>query len=395
MRLLHELRRELLGFLTGQLHGVCVLRGARDHLPFVYRLLQEIEGTSADVFLSFPHRFASAEAHAALLVDRIEASGQAARGVGWSAPTSCRDPRRPVAERVKDALACARELLPRGRDTPRLIVVLCPFEAANADEYAALVRALSGPCDTSPPWFRRMRILVHSLAGESHPLPRFVRALPFDLSPEAMAASARAEAEDAALSPERRAQAQLQAAMLDIGHRRHDAARRRLDALYEQALALKNPVLTALVLSGLGDIDRIERRDDQAIGWYERALVPASAAGVPLVLLMITRHLADLYFAAGRDADAETFFDGAQQLAMAVPEPETQATALIGRGQAQQRRGAPATVWAASFVAAAEVARDNDRAELLAQLRPRLRAGRPGASAELRRTIDALLGGAA
>jgi hypothetical protein len=31
MRLLHELRRELLGFLTGQLHGVCVLRGARDH----------------------------------------------------------------------------------------------------------------------------------------------------------------------------------------------------------------------------------------------------------------------------------------------------------------------------------------------------------------------------
>ena len=221
-----------------------------------------------------------------------------------------------------------------------------------------------------------------------------MRALPYDLSSEALARSAATQAEDPSVPRPQRAQALLQAAMLDVGHRRFEPAQRRLDALYDEAQALESPVLAALALSGLGDIERIEKRGAAAIEWYERALVPASDAGAPIVLLMITRHLADLYFAGGRVADAEVFFDGAQQLARMIPEPETQATSLLGRGLAQQRRGAAPEVWAASFLAAAEVARDNDRDQLVAELRPHLQASRcHGLPAALRRSIDTVLGG--
>lgn len=397
MRVLRALRDELASFLAGQEHGACVLRGAPEHLPFVYRLLQELEDASTDVFLGFPHRFDSAEAYAELVAGRIEASGREARGAArGSLPERCRDRRRAVAERLKEVLGCARELLPRGADRPRLVVVLCPLEVADTAEYAALIRAMIEPGSASPPWFRQMRLLVHTPADEARPLPRFVRALKVDLSAEAMAESAASEAEDPSLSRSERAEALLRAAMLDVGPRRFERAKQRLDALYGEAQALQSSVLAALALSGLGDVERLEGRRDAAIGWYERALVPASEAGAPLVLLMITRHLAELYAAGGRLADAEVFFDGAQRLAGVIPEPETQATSLIGRGLAQQRLGAPPATWAASFLAAAEVARDNARAELLATLRPRLEASRSHKlPTELRRSIDELLGGGA
>ena len=368
-----------------------MLRGAREYLPFVYKILQEFEATSTDVFLSFPHRFERAEDYAELIARRIDASEHEARG---GTPLEIRRDRgRSVADRLKDALEHARGMLPRGHDVPRLVVVLCPLDLAAEREYIEMVRALLEPGGL-PPWFRRMRIFVHVAGDEALPLPRFVRALAVDLSAETLARGAIADADDPSLSRQQRAQALLQAAMLDVGHRRHDAARGRLDAVHDESQALKSPVLAALALSGLGDIERIERRDDAAIGWYERALVPASEAGAPIVLLMITRHLADLYFAGGRLADAEVFFDGAQQLARVIPEPETQATSLLGRGLAQQRRGAPAEVWAASFLAAAEVARDNDRTQLLAELRPHLQASRThGLAPELRRSIDTMLGG--
>jgi tetratricopeptide (TPR) repeat protein len=388
LRLLHELRGELAAFLGDPEHGVCVLRGAREQLPFVYRLLHEFAASSADVFLSFPHRFVSAAAYVEVIGERIAASERAARG---AAPALVHGH---AALRLKAALERARELLPRGRDTPRLVVVLCPLEIVDERAYVALTRGLIEPGSGAPPWFRRMRVFVHATAAEPSPLPRFVRALPYDLSSEALARSAATQAEDPSVPRPQRAQALLQAAMLDVGHRRFEPAQRRLDALYDEAQALESPVLAALALSGLGDIERIEKRGAAAIEWYERALVPASDAGAPIVLLMITRHLADLYFAGGRVADAEVFFDGAQQLARMIPEPETQATSLLGRGLAQQRRGAAPEVWAASFLAAAEVARDNDRDQLVAELRPHLQASRcHGLPAALRRSIDTVLGG--
>lgn len=395
MRVLRELRRDLRGFLAGQDHGVCVLRGQRDYLPFVYSVLREIEADSTDVFLNFPHRFDTADTYTSMITAQIEASGREARQQpSWSVPSPCRDPARTIAARLKDTLACARAMLPRGSDTPRLVVVLCPLEVADEQEYVALTRVLLDPGSQVAPWFLRMRVLVHAPKGDERPLPRFVRALAVDLSPAVMAESTALDATDPALPPSQRTQALLQAAMLDIGHRRFVLARERLGAVHAQAHAQGSAVLAALALSGLGDVERLDGRSEAAIDWYERALVPASEAGAPIVLLMITRHLADLYFAASRVADAEVFFDGAQQLAGLIPEPESRASALLGRGLAQQRGGATPATWVASLIEAAEVAREYDCDEVLAQSRRRLAGARsPALPADLRRSIDAVLAG--
>ena len=390
LRLLRDLRAELEHFFDGQEHGVCILRGKREHLPFVYSLLQELEQTSSDVFLPFPHAFQTAEEYAARIAERVLAGGREAYGESWSPPSCLGET---PAERVKSALECARSMLPRGKDTPRLVVVLVPLEVEGGG-YLRLVRDLVDPGETLAPWFQRMRILVSAAPSEEVKPARFVRELAVDLSLEAQMRGVEEAVEDPSLTRQERAQARLQAAMVDLGNGRLESAAERLDMLYREAVELKSVVLQALALGGLGDLERVSGEDEAAIEWYERALVPAGEAGAPLILLTISRHLADLYFAAGRDAEAEVFYDGAQRLAGVLPEPEAWVTSLIGRGAAQQRRGAPPAEWAASFARAGEVARDNDRGELLRELRPRLEESSAHSLPEaLRRTIDALLGG--
>jgi len=389
LRLLRDLRAEVEQFIDGQEHGVCILRGEREHLPFVYSLLQELEETSGDVFLPFPHTFETADEYADLVAERVLASGHEVYGESWSPPPCSGTP----TERVKDALGCARSMLPRGRDTPRLVVVLVPLEVEGSG-YLALVRELVGAGEALAPWFQRMRILVSAAPSEEVEPARFVRELAVDLSLEAQTRDVEEAVDDPSFTREERAQARLQAAMVDLGNGRLESAAERFDVLYREATELKSVVLQALALGGLGDVERVSGEGEAAIEWYERALVPASEAGVPVILLTISRHLADLYLAAGRDAEAEVFYDGSQRLAGVLPEPETWVMSLIGRGVAQQRRGAPSTEWAASFARAGEVARDNDREELLRALRPRLEESRHGSLPEaLRGTIDALLGG--
>lgn len=394
MRIMRELRADLAGFLGGRELGICVLRGEREHLPFVYRLLQEIEGASTDVFLSFPHAFESTESYVELIVGRIEASGREARGdPRWALPGGGRAPGRAAAERLKDALACARAMLPRGGETPRLVVVLCPLAVTDEDGYRSLVNELALQDAGAPPWFRRMRLLVHVPGSQELRLPRFVCALPVDLSHAALAASAARDAEDPSLSREQRAQALLQSAMLELAHRRFEPARARLDALYGEARALKSPVLAALALSGLGDVERVVGADEAAIGWYERALVPASETGAALLMLVVTQNLARVYFELGRHADAETFFDGAQRLAMAVPDAGSHAQALQWRGRLEELRGAGEAA-GASYLAAARVAREYQHHELTRELTPRLSDIRRRVSPELSREIARFLGGA-
>lgn len=396
MRVLREVRDAIGSFLGGQEHGICVLYGEREHLPFVYRILQEFEAASADVFLPFVHRCDALDDYLGVIAERVEASAREARGdPSWVLPEPCRDPGTQAELRLREILTCARAMLPPGRVHPRLVVVLCPLEVTDEEGYSALVRSLALRAEGTPPWFRRMRVFVHARSVEGWTLPARVLGVKVDLSPDALATSAALDAEDPSLSQEERAQALLQAAMIDAGHHRFEAARARLDVVFGEAKELKNPVLAALALSGLGDVERLAGDAPAAIGWYERALVPAGEAGSPVILLMVSRHLADLYLAAERASDAEIFYDGAQRLAAAIAEPETQVSSLVGRGLAQQRRGAGPSEWAASFVEAGEVARRSEREDLLEGVRPRLVTCRGRAlPAELRGSLEGLLGGA-
>ncbi len=373
MRILRQLRADLDAFLSGEEHGLLLLRVAHDHLPWIYMTLQEIAATSPDVHLDFPHPFVSATAYADLVTERVAASArEAVGGAARPLPPTCSDPTVGAEIRVRAALASARDLLPRGPGAPRLVCTLCPIELRVAAEHDRFVRGVLN-LEVAPPWFHRMRVIVHLPPDAPEPtLPRMSRALAVDLSSGAMARSVEAEAQDPTTPPSQRAQALLQAGTLQIGLQRLDAAALSFHQLRVYAQRAQDPLLTALACHGLGEVERARSRRAEALAWYERALIPAGEAGAPIVLLMVARALADQYLDAGRHAEAEQFFDGSQQLAAALPEPEAQSQALAGRGRAQALRGAsePSAV---SYLAAARLARQYSCEEQTSRLRSRLK----------------------
>jgi hypothetical protein len=396
MRTLQRLGHDLAGFIAGHEHGICVLEAEREHLPWVYATLQELDATGPDVFLPFPHEFGSAEQYASVVANGCLEVARARTGdPGLNLPRACIETTLPLLARVRATLEFARDaILPRKAASPRLVVSLVPLSVASEGEALAFVRGLLGLGSGWPPWFHRMRIFVHVAPGTAlGELPRFVRAMQVDLSLAALTAGVREEVNDPSAPPERRAQALLQQAALDAANGRHDEAIAGFRELYSWAARAPNPVLAALALSGIGDVAYVRQDRGEAAAWYERALVPASETGAALLLLIVTQNLARVYFELGRHADAETFFDGAQRLAMAVPDAASHAQALQWRGRLEELRGAGEDA-AASYLAAARVAREYEHHELTRELNPRLAGIRRRVSPELSREIARFLGGA-
>ncbi|MCY1013058.1 hypothetical protein OV079_47510 [Nannocystis pusilla] len=394
MRALRQLERQLVDFIAGHEHGLCVLDGEPAQLPWVYAALQRLDATSSDVFLPFPHAFASSDAYAGTIAEGLLATAREVAGdAQLELPRACIDPRRTAVERVRAALEFGRaQMLAPGAGSPRLVVVLVPLTVEDEDAAAAFVRGLVTAPAGWPPWFHRMRIFLHARRCSFAELPRFVGSMAVDLSPAALQASVVEEAQDPDAPPQRRAEALLQAAALDAVSGRHEAAVVGYRQVHAWADHAKSPVLAALALHGIGDVAYARRDMLEALAWYERALVPASSTGAALVMLIVTQSLARLYFELDRRADAETFYDGAQRLAMVVPDATSHAQALQWRGRLQELRGAVDDA-ATSYLAAARVAREHEHSALLDELRPRLHASVLRVSEPLRRELAAFLGG--
>lgn len=395
MRTLQRLGQDLAGFITGHEHGICVLQAERDHLPWVHATLHELAATVPDVFLPFPSAFTSADDYAATIADGCRSAAREHAGdLTLELPPACLDHARPAVARVRSMLEFARDtMLPKSTCPPRLVVILVPLSVESEARALEFARALVASEPGWPPWFHRMRIFVHAPPGAAFgALPRFVRILAADLSLAALTAGVAEEANDPDAPPERRAQALLQVAALDAANGRHDDAVAGFRELYAWAEEAGNPVLSALALSGIGDVACARKDSREAVSWYERALVPASGTGAALLMLAITQNLARLYFELGRRADAETFYDGAQRLGMAVPDAASHAHALQWRGRLEEQRGAHELA-ARSYLAAAQVARDHTQAGLLAELRPRLATSQRRVPAGLAHEIAAFLEG--
>lgn len=390
MRTLRQLGQDLRDFIEGQEHGICVLLAERDHLPWVYAALQEIDVTSPHVFLSFPQAFASADDYARTVADGCLTVARERVGDTDLAPLVAPDA--PAAVRVRAVLEFTRDaILPRKDTSPRLVPVLLPLASESEADSLELARSMIGLDTGWPPWFHRMRIFVHApLDTALGSLPRFVRTLTVDLSLAALTAGVTADANDPAVPPEQRTQALLQVASLDAANGRYDAAIAGFREVYARTVTTPNPVFAALALSGIGDVASLRKDLLEAVAWYERALVPASETGAALLLLLVTQSLARLYYELGRHADAETFFDGAQRLAMTVPDAASHAQALQWRGRLEELRGAHREA-GASYLAAAQVARDHHDAALLDELRPRLATARRRVSAPLAAEISSFL----
>ncbi len=400
MRALRHFRREVSHFLEDPAHGILLLDIALEQAGYIYMVLSELDARSADVQIAFPHAFESAAEYVDIVAGCIVASAREARGEPdlELPPTCCGAAERSPSERLIALLTYARDLLPAGSDSPRLVCALAPLTIAakREDEYLDLVRAVVEAELGFPPWFHRMRLVLRAPmnASRSWRARDLVRSLTVDLSTEALEASAAADADDPELPERERAISLLQDATMLLGRTSYAASSARFRELLTRAQRADDPVLLAMALIGLGDVELRRGRPDGALDWYERGLTPAAKTGAPVILLNVTSKLAHLYQDKKLYEEAETFFDGAQQLAGVLPEPQTQTVSLEWRGRIQELRGAKEAA-ALSFLEAAKVARDNELTDL-DRLLGRLRAAAcEGLSPEQAAERDELLGSGA
>lgn len=376
-KLFDELKDEIDAFLEQRDNGVLVAAAAGMEIGYVIKTLQEVEDAgSPDVFLIFPHDFAGPGQFATLIVERVAQSYEAARDeleLDDRASSlrreleAIRDEKRAASVRVREALCFARALLPADGGQ-RIVFALTPLNITDLPGYAELVEQLA-LTNGGVPWFRGMRIIVR----EDTALPMLPEALSgepyvvrkdFDLSMDAIAQSIEEAAEDPEASPEQKSQALMQSASIDYAHGRNDAALAKYNELLAHYQETDNPVMQALVMTGIGDVHNRSGEFDEAQAWYERALVPAAETESPVVMFTLGRNLGHLHFDREEYAEAETYFEGCQQVGPMTNDPSSRILALEWRGLSQLRRAAFESA-SQSFDEAIEAIGEFDRQEHL------------------------------
>lgn len=398
MRVVEDLRASLVRFLAGQEYGFAVLDGERSAMPWVYGVLQEIEAASPHRVLRFPYDFEGPDAYADVIAAGcLDFVREEVGDPMIELPEACGDTARGALARVQASLTFARDRgLPRGGRRV-IAVVLAPISVGDEAAYGAFVRELLQVPPGRPPWFRRLRLLVEAPAGGIRSLgalPAWTCPLVVDMSIAAMSTSVDEDAQDEGAPVERRAWASLQAAALEAGRGDVDAARQRLYEVLEWSRGRKGDAaiarLRTMAMSGLGDVSALTGERQEAIEWYERALEPAGEASAALLLLVLARRLASLYVEVGRLADAEAFFDGAQKLAVLVPDLHSHVEALQGRGRLEAQRGALEAA-ARTWMKALDAAREGEEEGLAGAVVPELAALRGRVSPACAREIASRL----
>jgi tetratricopeptide (TPR) repeat protein len=350
MRVLVEgLLEGLTRFVEQRNDLILLVRCSSNDSASLLAALRNVEQSSpADVFLLFGHDFETAESfvgHAVhALAEQVHHTNEALVTDGEPSlpdlPSSLRERSRAPTERLRDAAAFARSLLPRDGGH-RLVWAMCPAEIRDRPSYRALIAGLA-PKQGLEPWMIGLRLVFRDETTESADnlsrAPR-VHRMDLDLGPAAMEKSLREEAEDERRSEAERFQALLSVALLDSAHGRFaDANSKFLHLLghYQQA---KDFAMQAFVINAIGAIYHRTGDLPKAEEWFERAVPPAAEAKQPVILASIVRNLGDVAFERRNYAVAEQYYGQLDALSAHLLDPEGKIRALENRGLALEKLG--------------------------------------------------------
>jgi len=275
-------------------------------------------------------------------------------------PQSLGDLSRPPADRLRDAVAFARSLLPK-QGGHRLVWGMFPQAIADRKEYLKLAAALV-PFQRVQPSMRGVRVMLRDDPGTASFAPGLasaprVRLRPADFGPGVVEDGLREDAENEKLSDDDRMNSLFTLASLDYAHNRTTDAVEKFQILLGYYQSTGNQTMQAFVLNGLGDVSHRAGDLERAREWYECAIEPATGSKQPVVMAVVVRNLGDVAYGQRRFADAEQFYDGWDKLAGESLDPDSKARALEKRGLSQEQQGAFDRA-VQSFEAAAELSRN-------------------------------------
>jgi hypothetical protein len=319
-------------------------------VALLMKALRDVDRESgADLFLLFADDFEAPASFVDSLAMRLREEHQL---TNESAPDDAKLPPLPAA--VTDGAESSYARLEAGmeyghglidvRGGQHFVWGMGPGSIADATGYLKLLSTLLPDPDIRP-WMRGARIVARVPANfrlESSPLAPYprVRVRPFTIPPDVHEAELLANADDPNVPVGERMQAEVQLGYIDCAHGRFSEAIGR----FLKSLAFfqwaEVPVMEALIVCGLGDIARRQDNLQEALHWYECALVPAGKDGNPMMISTIVQHLAAIAFQQERFADAEERYGELITFKRAMLDESGLAEALEWQGLSQEHQEA-------------------------------------------------------
>jgi tetratricopeptide (TPR) repeat protein len=376
-----------------------------DALPLLTMLEGIEEARASDFFWTFTEPFAGATAYASAVVESFRAKHEAVRlamqreGLQPWPPIPAPALSGAPAARLRALAAFARELFPVP-DGGLAVWTYFPLEVSDPAAFARLMGEVVDH-EFPFPWCHHLRFIlrddpaartVERVLSRS---PRVQRYAP-DLGADALERSLDEELADESLPLAERMASLLVSAGNDLAFARFPAALEKLALLLKYHGSMNNLPMGAVALHLMGQVYERSGDLEKAEQAYHAALVPASQGEHPTVAVLsnVVASLANLRASQERWAEAEGYWDSAQQLATACRDAPQKVRALEQRGHCQERQGKAREAeqsWHAGSVVAAQL----EDAPLCADLLERLyrlhgAAGRSAKQRELRDQLSAL-----
>lgn len=385
-QIFEDLKRTLAEFVGQRDDVTLVVRCGDGQAPLVSKALEEVEdGAAAEMFWIHTDDFVTAGEYATAIVNGFAAKHSAVslalrdRGQApWPPlPELLLDETLPPETRLRETMAFSRALLPFP-DGMTAAWCLFPLTIADRAAWAELVARVVQH-EFPNPWCHHLRFIVRDdaigtavalrLAGS----PRVRRYAP-DLSNEAMARAMEAEADDEAKPLEQRLQTLFVLANVDYANQKFGDALAKYALLLKYYTGVRDPTMAALVLNGMGEVEARRGNLAAASRCFETAWEPVSQApGPPVpVMLNIVLNLGNLRMQQQQWAEAEGYYDVAQQLATLQRAPTTKVDCIENLGVCQYMQGKvePALrSWHAGAHVAGELEMIDPRRRLLERLR--------------------------
>lgn len=350
-QLVEQLKTELERFIEQRDALWLLVESSDSDAPLVLKLLTDLEqANQTDIFLLFAVEFHTPAQYVAAVVAQLfeqhEQVNQALAEQGHpllpQLPTSLLDDGMAPADRLREAMCVARELVP-DEGGHRLVWVLWPTQVVDAFNYVSLLGQLVAP-GSLPAWTRGLRLVLRELPGQPHAWARRFsplrsRRARSDFSPHAIAQSLADTLEDESLPEMERMQALMMQAAMDQTQGRPQQAIAKYEALLAYYEKTENPTMLAVVMNHLGEVYHRQQQLKEARRWYECALVPAEQSPVPILTLLLARNLGDVAFLEGRFADAAFCYEQWHLISSRLEDTQGMVLALQKLGLAQERRG--------------------------------------------------------
>jgi tetratricopeptide (TPR) repeat protein len=348
-------QRTLSSFLEQRRDLLLVVLSSDADAALLLQLTSELdEASDEDLFVTLGGDFHDADSYALaaaeLFARQHELAATAVRDAGKeplpSLPPELLAPNQPGRARLRALVAFAHQLLPR--EARRLVVTVAPLSISDRVAFLALIAHLL-PRPRREPWMARLRLVIRDVASEEslhepeHPLkkttPAGVSLTHLDFGPEAIRQSLEASAEDPAAPPAERMQSLLSSAIVDGLYGHPAAAMEKLARALAYYQAEKNPLMQALTINAMGEVQQTAAELENAQHWFECALPLAVEAESALALAILAKNLGNLCALRGDHKSAIVYFDALAELAPKMLDNETLSWALEQRGLSEAALG--------------------------------------------------------